>query len=79
MKKTIQVEDQYRTNELSTIPGGVTVTVHYSNNCSKSYDKVKYPEKFINKIYDNAREKRVAISKVTVSSESISYTVSKAN
>lgn len=79
MKKTIQVEDQYRTNELSTIPGGVTVTVYYSNNFSKSYDKVKYPERFINKIYDNAREKRVAISKVTVSSESISYTVSKAN
>lgn len=70
MEKKIQVKDKYRTNPLSTIPGGATVTVYYSNNYSKVYDKVKYPDMFVKKVYDNAAKKKISVVNVTVSYES---------
>ncbi len=43
----IHVTDQHRLNELSLIPGGVTLTVVQSNGNKYSYDKIKNPEKYI--------------------------------
>ena len=45
-----KVGDQYRTNDLSFSPGGVTVTVDYKDGRRMSYDKVKYPGAFIKKV-----------------------------
>lgn len=44
------VKDAYRTNPLSLVPGGVTVTVVYSTGCSYNYDKVKNSVKYISAI-----------------------------
>lgn len=43
MAKTLVVADQYRTNELSLIPGGSTVTAVYKNGKRRAYKKVKRP------------------------------------
>ncbi len=52
-KKPYKVGDKWRTNELSHHPGGVKVFVKYKNEFVKVYDKVKYPDKFINKIAES--------------------------
>jgi hypothetical protein len=46
MAKTTQVSDQFRTNELSLVPGGSRVTLFYNNGDSKVYDKVKNPNSY---------------------------------
>ena len=51
VKKPFHVGDKWRTNNLSTTPGGKTVFVEYTNGFIKEYDKIKYPSKFIDKIY----------------------------
>jgi hypothetical protein len=43
----IKVADEYRTNDLSLVPGGKTVSVTYSNGKTLVYDKVKSPAKYI--------------------------------
>jgi len=43
----IHVKDEFRTNKLSLQPGGYTITVVYSNNSKRSYDKVKDPARYI--------------------------------
>ena len=43
----IIVKDKFRKNELSFIPGGVTVELIYENGSSRVYDKVKNSEAFI--------------------------------
>ena len=48
--KDFKVGDQYRTNDLSFTPGGVTVTVEYKDGRKMYYDKVKYPAAFIKKV-----------------------------
>jgi hypothetical protein len=48
--KEINVKDEYRKNELSTIPGGSTVSVYYDDGTIKHYDKVKDPLKYVSKI-----------------------------
>jgi len=48
----MKVEDEYRTNILSHTPGGVTVCAEINGKLLE-YDKVKYPEKFINKLLKN--------------------------
>ena len=49
-QRELWVKDTYRTNPLSLRPGGVTVTVVYTNNYSYNYDKVKNPVKYISVI-----------------------------
>ena len=48
--KEINVKDEYRTNELSTVPGGVVVSVQYNDGTIKHYDKIKDPVKYASRI-----------------------------
>ena len=50
MAKTLVVADRYRTNELSLIPGGSTVTAVYKNGKKRAYKKVKKPEAYAERI-----------------------------
>jgi hypothetical protein len=57
--KEINVKDEYRTNELSTIPGGSVVSVHYNDGTIKHYDKIKDPVKY------TLRIKKQNVAKIT--------------
>ena len=48
-----KVGDKYRTNKLSYQPGGVKVFVKYKSGFVKEYDKIKNPDKFIEKIAES--------------------------
>jgi hypothetical protein len=52
----IKVADEYRTNDLSLVPGGKTVSVTYSNGKTLVYDKVKSPAKYIAALKAKASE-----------------------
>jgi hypothetical protein len=51
------VKDQFRTNELSKIPGGSVVTVKYIGKKPLSYDKIKSPEHYAKKILKESKIK----------------------
>ena len=42
-----KVGQKYRINELSFVPGGVTVVVQETGGRRYEYDKIKYPQKYI--------------------------------
>jgi hypothetical protein len=44
------VSDDFRTNDLSKIPGGSVVTVNFSNKKPLKYDKIKSARLYANKI-----------------------------
>jgi len=46
----IRVKDEYRKNELSSIPGGSTVTAILKSGPSMSYDKIKSVEKYCSRL-----------------------------
>lgn len=50
----VLVSDEHRLNELSLIPGGVTLTVVHSNGTKRSYDKIKNAQKYIAAILHKA-------------------------
>lgn len=56
------VKDKYRKNPLSFQPGGDEVTVEYSDGFEKTYDKVKYPKKFIEHITNESNTSRKIIA-----------------
>jgi hypothetical protein len=47
VSRTLNVSDQFRTNNLSLTPGGSVVEITYNNGKTLSYDKVKNPKKYI--------------------------------
>jgi hypothetical protein len=47
---SFKVNPEHRTHELSYQEGGVDVKVTYTSGKVVVYDKVKYPEKYINSI-----------------------------
>lgn len=47
-----KISDRYRNNPLSLTSGGVTVYVKYPDGKIFSYDKIKYPGKFMKKIME---------------------------
>lgn len=49
MSKII-VKDEFRTNELSFVPGGSTVTAVYKNGKNRVYTKVKKVESYVRAI-----------------------------
>jgi len=53
---SLKVTDEFRTNSLSSKPGGVTVVVQDSNGFTKEYDKVKFPKAFILKVIENSAD-----------------------
>jgi len=46
----MKVRDEYRSNDLSHTPGGVTVVVKLTNGKTREYDKIKYPNRYIDKV-----------------------------
>lgn len=46
----IRVKDEYRKNELSSIPGGSTVTAILKSGPNVSYDKIKSVEKYCSRL-----------------------------
>lgn len=52
--KTIQVTDQFRTNNLSLTPGGAVVEVTYSSGKTLLYDKIKNPKKYIQSLANDS-------------------------
>ena len=48
--RPLSVADRYRTNELSLIEGGFTVTVYYKDNRILVYDKIKNPKAYVAKL-----------------------------
>jgi len=49
------VSDNFRTNELSKIPGGSVVTVNFSNKKPLKYDKIKSAKVYADKIIKEAK------------------------
>ena len=49
-----QVGDQYRTNELSLVPGGYTVCVRESNGRVYEYTRIKKPYAYIRTLSNKA-------------------------
>lgn len=45
--KHIRVQDEYRTNPLSTQPGGDEVTIYTRDGMIRTYDKIKSPQRYI--------------------------------
>ena len=50
----IWVQDKFRTNLLSLIPGGTTVVVEYHNGEVLGYDKIKRPSDYIGKFFEDS-------------------------
>jgi hypothetical protein len=50
MMKEIKVEDGYRTNPLSHQPGGDEIKVYLRDGMIYTYDKIKSPANYINKL-----------------------------
>jgi hypothetical protein len=48
----MRIGDEYRTNPLSHKAGGSIVQITFNNGSVREYDKVKYPESFIEKCFD---------------------------
>jgi hypothetical protein len=46
MSKPIIVQDRFRKNDLSVIPGGETVTTIYANGESRVYKNIKNPSAY---------------------------------
>jgi hypothetical protein len=46
----MKVSDNFRTNSLSTIPGGSVVTITYINKKPLEYDKIKDTKRYADKI-----------------------------
>ncbi|MGC6415054.1 MAG: hypothetical protein ACON5K_10160 [Bacteroidia bacterium] len=46
-QRELWVKDTFQTNPLSLLPGGVKVTVVFTNNFTYHLDKVKNPDKYI--------------------------------
>lgn len=44
------VADEFRTNELSLVPGGSLVTIYYQDGSFRVYDKIKRPDLYIRMI-----------------------------
>ena len=50
MKQPFKVRQRFRTNDMSYMPGGCTVTVEMKNGQVLEYDNIKYPNRYINKV-----------------------------
>jgi len=62
MKKSLIVDDSFRTNKLSLKPGGYDVTIIYANNKRLTYNKIKDPIAYINKIIKNSNILEILIN-----------------
>jgi len=65
----IKVKDQYRTNHLSTEPGGCEVTIIHEGGKTLIYDKVKRPGSYIKGISDVTQGKNGPIIRILIDGE----------
>ncbi len=56
-EEIIWVQDKFRTNPLSFIPGGTTVVVEYHSGEVLGYDKIKRPSDYIGKFFESSNSK----------------------
>ena len=70
MSGKLKVTDPFRTNELSLLPGGKTVTITHNDGREFIYDKIKNPDRYIRNIFLYSEDKdtiiRVAVNGKTV-------------
>lgn len=66
--KPLKVEDKYRTNPHSLVPGGFVVEIHTNDGKVMIYDKVKNPEAYIKRI-----SKDHSITKVLVDGKDFKF------
>jgi hypothetical protein len=59
-KNKVFVEQEFRTNTLSTIPGGSVVEIHYDSRI-KVYNNIKNPKAYVKCITSNSSEKVISI------------------
>ncbi len=52
VSRTLNVADEFRTNNLSLTPGGSIVEITYANGKTLVYDKIKNPKKYIQSLSD---------------------------
>lgn len=52
VSRTLNVADEFRTNNLSLTPGGSIVEITYTNGKTLVYDKIKNPKKYIQSLSD---------------------------
>jgi hypothetical protein len=64
-KETLVVADQYRTNDLSVIPGGKTVKVIYTNGAlSRSYTNIKNVASYCNSLMKDKTIAKILVDDV---------------
>jgi hypothetical protein len=68
-KRVYEVSDSFRTNELSLIPGGFTIEVHYDNKIV-SYKNIKNPQSYIKSLTKNPKNE---IIKILVDGNLVNY------
>jgi hypothetical protein len=68
-KRVYEVSNSFRTNELSLIPGGFTVEVHYDNKIV-SYNNIKNPQSYIKSL---TRSPKNEILKILVDGNLVNY------
>lgn len=65
----IKVKDQYRTNHLSTEPGGCEITITHEGGKVFIYDKIKRPGSYIKGISDITQGKNGPIIRIQIDGE----------
>lgn len=59
-KNKVHVGQEFRTNPLSTTPGGSVVEVHYESRI-KVYDNIKNPKAYVKYIMSNSADAVISI------------------
>lgn len=59
-KEKLYVAQEFRTNPLSTAPGGSVVEVHYASRI-KVYDNIKNPKAYVKYITSNSADVVISI------------------
>jgi hypothetical protein len=62
--KNIYVQTKFRKNPLSYIKGGCTLLITNKYNQTLIYDKIKYPEEYINEVLKKNDAKSIYIQEV---------------
>ena len=52
VSRTLNVSDQFRTNNLSLTPGGSEISITFNTGQTLVYDKIKSPKKYIQSLYN---------------------------
>lgn len=59
-----RVGDDWRTNQMSNVPGGSIVIVEYVDGQRMVYDKIKYPSAYIRRVKSDPLVKRAWVKDI---------------